>query len=189
MQIGGLSLLTATIVLSPRPDTKKWRTVRLATFVATGFSAFAPIIHGAMIFPYHQLDKQAGLKYYYVEGVAIIAGVFFYAVSSSPPRYPERSLIIMDRATSQNHGNPAGSTFGELRTRYSTFLSSLVQLSTSMGSWMHMIGIISINVVCGRHRTVVIKRLDWSILFTDHFGVCTIGAEGLWSAYRTRLII
>ncbi|CAI7589495.1 unnamed protein product [Penicillium glandicola] len=47
--------------------------------MATGLSAFAPIIHAASIFPYEQLDKQAGLRYYYLEGLVIIIGVLFYA--------------------------------------------------------------------------------------------------------------
>jgi adiponectin receptor len=55
--------------------------LRLSTFVATGLSAFAPILHAATIFPYAQLDKQAGLRYYYLEGVAILTGVVFYVVS------------------------------------------------------------------------------------------------------------
>lgn len=58
----------------------KWRGLRTSSFVATGLSAFAPIVHAASIFPYEQLDKQAGLRYYYVEGLAIMIGVTFYAV-------------------------------------------------------------------------------------------------------------
>jgi predicted membrane channel-forming protein YqfA (hemolysin III family) len=58
----------------------RWKTLRLSTFVATGLSAFAPILHAASIFPYDQLDKQAGLRYYYLEGFLILIGVGFYAV-------------------------------------------------------------------------------------------------------------
>ena len=57
---------------------------RLWAFVATGLSAFAPIIHAARIFPYEQLDKQAGLRYYYLEGLLTIIGVVFYAVLTPP---------------------------------------------------------------------------------------------------------
>jgi adiponectin receptor len=46
-----------------------------------GFSAFAPIIHAASIFPYGQLDQQSGLRYYFLEGFLILVGVGFYAVS------------------------------------------------------------------------------------------------------------
>lgn len=45
-----------------------------------GLSAFAPIIHAASIFPYEQLDQQAGLRYYYIEGLVIVVRVLFYAV-------------------------------------------------------------------------------------------------------------
>ena len=57
--------------------------LRLSTFVATGLSAFVPIIHAVTIFPYAQLTQQTGLGYYLVEGLALITGVIFYAVSAS----------------------------------------------------------------------------------------------------------
>lgn len=68
------------MVVNSRFQSPKWRTLRVCTFVATGLSAFAPIIHAATIFPYAQLDKQAGLHYYYLEGVAMLTGVFFFVV-------------------------------------------------------------------------------------------------------------
>lgn len=55
--------------------------LRLSAFVATGFSAFAPIIHAVTIFPYDQLMQLTGLAYYLMEGLAVITGVAFYAVS------------------------------------------------------------------------------------------------------------
>lgn len=66
--------------MHPSLQGPKWKYLRLSTFVATGFSAFAPIIHGATIFPYSQFEKQCGLRYYYLEGFLILAGVAFYAV-------------------------------------------------------------------------------------------------------------
>ncbi|KAF9238451.1 hypothetical protein DTO006G1_9196 [Penicillium roqueforti] len=77
--IGTLGFLTGFVVVHPRLQSQKWRLLRLSTFVATGLSAFAPIIHAASIFPYDQLDQQAGLRYYYLEGLAIVIGVLFYA--------------------------------------------------------------------------------------------------------------
>ncbi|KAL4889832.1 hemolysin-III channel protein Izh2 [Aspergillus ambiguus] len=79
-----LGLLTGFVVVHPRLQSKQWRSLRLSMFVATGFSAFAPIIHASLIFPYTQLDQQAGLRYYYLEGLVMLAGVFFYAT-----RFPE----------------------------------------------------------------------------------------------------
>ncbi|KAK2848504.1 hypothetical protein FQN49_005659 [Arthroderma sp. PD_2] len=77
--IGVLGLLTATIVVNPRFQSAKYRTLRLSTFIATGLSAFAPIIHAVTIFPYAQLTQQTGLGYYLVEGLALITGTIFYA--------------------------------------------------------------------------------------------------------------
>jgi adiponectin receptor len=54
--------------------------LRLSTFVATGFSSFAPIFHGVLLFGHRQLDQQTGLRYYYLEGILILIGVGFYAV-------------------------------------------------------------------------------------------------------------
>ena len=72
--------MTGVVVIHPRLQSRGWKTLRLSTFVATGLSAFAPIIHAASIFPYDQLDKQAGLRYYYLEGILILTGVASYAV-------------------------------------------------------------------------------------------------------------
>ncbi|KAF2494612.1 mPR-like GPCR protein [Lophium mytilinum] len=88
--IGTLCFVTGFAGVNPRLQGKKWRFVRLLAFVATGFSAFAPIIHAASIFPYEQLDKQAGLRYYYLEGLLIIIGVAFYATHFPESRKPEK---------------------------------------------------------------------------------------------------
>jgi len=80
VQIGALTLLTALVVVHPRLQSPKWRLLRTCSFVATGLSAFAPIIHAVSIFPYEQLDKQAGLRYYYLEGVLVLLGVVFFTV-------------------------------------------------------------------------------------------------------------
>jgi len=86
-QIVTLGTLTAITVINPSLHGPRWKTLRLSAFVATGFSAFAPIIHGALLFPYSQFDKQTGLRYYFLEGVLIMMGVWFYAVRLlySPP--------------------------------------------------------------------------------------------------------
>jgi predicted membrane channel-forming protein YqfA (hemolysin III family) len=80
-QIITLGTLTATTVINPSLHGPRWKTLRLSAFVATGFSAFAPIAHGALLFPYGQFDQQTGLRWYYLEGVLIMMGVWFYAVS------------------------------------------------------------------------------------------------------------
>ncbi|KAG7111251.1 Adiponectin receptor protein like [Verticillium longisporum] len=83
--IGILSLLTCIVVLHPRLQSKEHRILRLGTFVATGLSGFAPIIHAATMFPYAQLDKQAGIRYYYLEGVFLLVGAYAYAI-----HFPEK---------------------------------------------------------------------------------------------------
>lgn len=55
--------------------------LRLFTFVGMGLSGLLPIIHAAFIYPYALWNKQAGIGYYLVEGLALIIGVVFYAVS------------------------------------------------------------------------------------------------------------
>ncbi|KAG5290906.1 hemolysin-III family protein [Histoplasma capsulatum G186AR] len=88
--IGVLGLLTATVVVSPRFQSSKWRKLRLSTFVATGFSALAPMIHASIIFPYAQWNQQAGLGYYLLEGLSIITGTIFYATRFPESWMPER---------------------------------------------------------------------------------------------------
>ncbi|KAK3943813.1 mPR-like GPCR protein [Diplogelasinospora grovesii] len=74
-----LALLNAFVVINPKLQGPEWRLLRTGSFVATGLSAFAPIIHAATIFPYHQLDKQAGLRCYYLEGVLVLLGAWHFA--------------------------------------------------------------------------------------------------------------
>jgi adiponectin receptor len=78
--------VTAFVVLNPFLRSPRFRVLRTCSFVATGFSAFAPIIHAVTIFPYEQLDKQAGLRYYYLEGAILLVGVAIYLVRA-PAHY------------------------------------------------------------------------------------------------------
>ncbi|KAM5429719.1 hypothetical protein McanMca71_006151 [Microsporum canis] len=88
--ISVLGSLTATIVVSPRFQSPKWRILRLSTFVATGLSAFAPIIHAATIFSYAQLTQQLGVGYYLLEGLMLITGTIFYATQFPESWIPEK---------------------------------------------------------------------------------------------------
>lgn len=76
-----LVLVAGAVVVRPRLQDRKWRAARTWTFIATGTSAFAPIAHAVTIFPYRQLDRQAGLSYYYVEGLLVLLGAWHFAVS------------------------------------------------------------------------------------------------------------
>ncbi|KAH6982261.1 adiponectin receptor protein [Ilyonectria sp. MPI-CAGE-AT-0026] len=71
-------LLSTIIVVNPRFQSSRWRKLRIATFVAMGFSGLLPVIHAACIYPFAQWNQQAGLGYYLVEGLALILGVVFY---------------------------------------------------------------------------------------------------------------
>ncbi|KAI0973694.1 adiponectin receptor protein [Xylaria arbuscula] len=72
-------LMSTIIVVNPRFQSSRWRALRISTFVATGLSGLLPIIHAASVFPFAQLNQQAGLGYYLVEGLALILGTVFYA--------------------------------------------------------------------------------------------------------------
>ncbi|KAF2108067.1 mPR-like GPCR protein [Lophiotrema nucula] len=74
-----LCCATGVVLLNQRFQNSRWRSTRIGIFIAIGLSAFAPILHAVHIFPYAQLDKQAGLSYY-TEGSVILVGVVFYAV-------------------------------------------------------------------------------------------------------------
>lgn len=85
-----------------------------------GLSAFAPIIHAASIFPYEQLDQQAGLRYYYIEGLVIVVGVLFYAVRYFSRMGWRRMKLIGGRHISRSREDPEALTFGDHLTSYST---------------------------------------------------------------------
>lgn len=76
-----MGLLNVYNSLNDRYGAKDWLTSRLLPFLGLGLSAFIPIIHAVIIFPYDQFQKQAGLNYYYLEGVLMLIGVLFLAVS------------------------------------------------------------------------------------------------------------
>ena len=75
-----MGVLNIYLSVNDRFGAKDWFTSRLLPFVGMGFSAFVPIVHAALIFPYGQLQKQAGLNYYYLEGACMLTGIFFLAV-------------------------------------------------------------------------------------------------------------
>ncbi|EEH19383.1 hypothetical protein PABG_01702 [Paracoccidioides brasiliensis Pb03] len=87
---GALGLLSSIILVSPQFQSSRWRLFRLSTFVATGLSGLLPIIHAAFIYPFAQLNQQAGLGYYLVEGLALITGVIFYATHFPESWIPEK---------------------------------------------------------------------------------------------------
>ncbi|KAK4175098.1 hemolysin-III related-domain-containing protein, partial [Triangularia setosa] len=103
--IGGLSVATGFIVISPCLQTSKYRLLRTVSFIATRFSAFAPIIHAASIFPYHQLDKQASLRYYYAEGLIVRIGVTCVISELATFQCDAPPLHKTSISFTANHGN------------------------------------------------------------------------------------
>ncbi|KAL8873310.1 MAG: hypothetical protein Q9198_007046 [Flavoplaca austrocitrina] len=75
-----LTLGTATVIilLNPRLQGLRYRTLRVCTFVFTGLSGFAPLIHGIKLYGIPQMNRQSGMPYYLLEGLLLIIGAFFY---------------------------------------------------------------------------------------------------------------
>ncbi|KAI1773073.1 mPR-like GPCR protein [Hypoxylon cercidicola] len=82
--LGALAAVSIIIVLAPGFQGPRWRTLRLLTFVCTGLSGLAPIIHGIFMFGFKQMMKQSGLPYYFAEGGLFLVGATVYAT-----RFPE----------------------------------------------------------------------------------------------------
>lgn len=78
-----LCLATAVIMVHPKFQGPRWRTPRVCIFVGTGLSGFAPLIHGISIFGFMQMLTRYGMAYYLGEGLLLILGALFYAVSNS----------------------------------------------------------------------------------------------------------
>ncbi|KAI6082615.1 mPR-like GPCR protein [Hypoxylon rubiginosum] len=81
---GSLAAISIVIVLAPAFQGPRWRTLRLLTFVCTGLSGLAPIIHEIYMFGFDQTMKQSGLPYYFAEGGLFLAGAVVYGT-----RFPE----------------------------------------------------------------------------------------------------
>lgn len=68
-------------MVSPKFQGQKFRVFRALTFVATGLSGFAPLVHGVKMFGVSQMMKQSGMPYYLIEGGFLLLGALIYAVS------------------------------------------------------------------------------------------------------------
>ncbi|RAL07704.1 hemolysin III family protein [Aspergillus homomorphus CBS 101889] len=88
--IGVLGLLTIFVMVTPRFQGPKFRLFRALTFVATGLSGFAPLIHGIKLFGISQMMIQSGMPYYLIEGAFLLTGALIYATKFPESRYPGR---------------------------------------------------------------------------------------------------
>ncbi|KAI1082455.1 mPR-like GPCR protein [Whalleya microplaca] len=82
--IGSLAAISVVVVLAPAFQGPRWRTLRLLTFVCTGLSGLAPIVHGICLFGFARMMRQSGLPYYLAEGGLFLLGAVVYAT-----RFPE----------------------------------------------------------------------------------------------------
>jgi adiponectin receptor len=73
-----LSVVTATLVLHPRLQGLKYRTLRTWTFILTALSGFAPIIHGLLLYGWREMWVRSGMPYWLLEGLMYGIGVFFF---------------------------------------------------------------------------------------------------------------
>ncbi|KAL9037778.1 MAG: hypothetical protein Q9180_003531 [Flavoplaca navasiana] len=78
LQILTLGTATVIILLNPRLQGLRYRTLRVCTFVFTGLSGFAPLVHGIKLYGIPQMNRQSGMPYYLLEGLLLIIGAFFY---------------------------------------------------------------------------------------------------------------
>ncbi|KAL8801404.1 MAG: hypothetical protein Q9182_004468 [Xanthomendoza sp. 2 TL-2023] len=75
---------TVIILLNPRLQGLRYRTLRVCTFVFTGLSGFAPLIHGIKLFGIPQMNRQSGMPSYLLEGLLLIIGAVFEYGSRIP---------------------------------------------------------------------------------------------------------
>jgi adiponectin receptor len=78
-----LGTLSFVVILHPKLQGLRWRTLRLLTFVFTGLCGIAPIAHGINKFGFSQMVLQAGLPYYFAECGVFLLAAAVYGVSRS----------------------------------------------------------------------------------------------------------
>lgn len=69
-------------MVHPKFQGLRWRNFRVCVFVGTGLSGLAPLIHGIVIFGFMQMLTRYGMAYFLGEGLLLILGALFYAVSN-----------------------------------------------------------------------------------------------------------
>ena len=82
-------------MVNPKFQGRKFRVFRAVTFVVTGLSGFAPLIHGIKMFGISQMMKQSGMPYYLIEGGFLLLGALIYTVSLYISRIVEPILTNM----------------------------------------------------------------------------------------------
>ena len=62
--ISSLSAAMASILVSPKLQAKRYRMLRLCTFITTALSGFAPLIHGYWILGGAFMVEDSGMPFY-----------------------------------------------------------------------------------------------------------------------------
>lgn len=100
------------VPLSPWFRAPEWRSLRLASCIATGLSTFAPIGHAWYLWgSAHLVD--IGVPYYLLEGAFLLVGCYIYQVGTLPPRPKCIRLYLRNECPSRCI--PAGSISGATR--------------------------------------------------------------------------
>ena len=73
-----LSLITSVLVLHPKLQGLKYRSLRTWAFILTALSGFAPIIHGLVLHGWEDMWVGRGMPYWFMEGAVYGVGAFFF---------------------------------------------------------------------------------------------------------------
>lgn len=83
-----LAAITSTLVLHPKLQGLRYRTLRTWAFIITALSGFAPITHGLYLYGWSQMWIRSGMPYYLLEGLIYGLGAFFFASRIPESRWP-----------------------------------------------------------------------------------------------------
>ncbi|KAK6845221.1 hypothetical protein PG995_015331 [Apiospora arundinis] len=85
--VGGLGAISVIVLVHPKLQGPKWRTLRLLTFVCTGLAGIAPFVHGGIRFGFPQMALQSGLPYYMTEGILFLTSAAIYGETRFPEKF------------------------------------------------------------------------------------------------------
>lgn len=93
-QIGVVGTMTVFMVMHPKFQGPKYRTFRALTFVATGLSGLAPLVHGLNVFGMSGMMRKA-FPYTLAKAGCLLSGTTFYTVSPPISYKRRRTLTCM----------------------------------------------------------------------------------------------
>lgn len=90
-----LSVVTSVLVLHPKLQGLKYRTLRTWAFILTALSGFAPILHGLYLYGWDQMWVRSGMPYYFLEGLIYGLGAFFFVTRIPESVWPGKFDIFL----------------------------------------------------------------------------------------------